>query len=132
MIRRPPKSTRTDTLFPYTTLFRSMRSRYLRSTRAPAHKIVPSHFFPRFYSTQPRKFPPLIWLMREIVGRRMLDDRIAKLSDVQKRCLRMAAEGRSSKEIAPLRSEERRVGKECVSTCKSRWSPAPSKKKTKK
>src|SRR3546814_16436633 len=25
MIRRPPRSTRTDTLFPYTTLFRSMR-----------------------------------------------------------------------------------------------------------
>src|SRR3546814_12724136 len=24
---------------------------------------------------------------------------------------------------APLRSEERRVGKECVSTCRSRWSP---------
>src|SRR3546814_7959303 len=27
MIRRPPRSTRTDTLFPYTTLFRSDRSR---------------------------------------------------------------------------------------------------------
>src|SRR3546814_2045062 len=26
MIRRPPRSTRTDTLFPYTTLFRSLRS----------------------------------------------------------------------------------------------------------
>src|SRR3546814_17902595 len=26
MIRRPPRSTRTDTLFPYTTLFRSDRS----------------------------------------------------------------------------------------------------------
>src|SRR3546814_11531330 len=26
MIRRPPRSTRTDTLFPYTTLFRSERS----------------------------------------------------------------------------------------------------------
>src|SRR3546814_1506718 len=26
MIRRPPRSTRTDILFPYTTLFRSMRS----------------------------------------------------------------------------------------------------------
>src|SRR3546814_4435309 len=26
MIRRPPRSTRTDTLFPYTTLFRSWRS----------------------------------------------------------------------------------------------------------
>src|SRR3546814_6598233 len=31
MIRRPPRSTRTDTLFPYTTLFRSV---YLRSGRA--------------------------------------------------------------------------------------------------
>src|SRR3546814_12348358 len=27
MIRRPPRSTRTDTLFPYTTLFRSIRTR---------------------------------------------------------------------------------------------------------
>src|SRR3546814_6255809 len=27
MIRRPPRSTRTDTLFPYTTLFRSPRAR---------------------------------------------------------------------------------------------------------
>src|SRR3546814_9634004 len=25
----------------------------------------------------------------------------------------------------PTRSEERRVGKECVSTCRSRWSPYP-------
>src|SRR3546814_2602849 len=25
--------------------------------------------------------------------------------------------------LADLRSEERRVGKECVSTCRSRWSP---------
>src|SRR3546814_6126580 len=28
MIRRPPRSTRTDTLFPYTTLFRSIGPRY--------------------------------------------------------------------------------------------------------
>src|SRR3546814_18353408 len=28
-----------------------------------------------------------------------------------------------------LRSEERRVGKECVRTCRSRWSPDPYKKK---
>src|SRR3546814_2138522 len=28
------------------------------------------------------------------------------------------------------RSEERRVGKECVSTCRSRWSPYHKKKKT--
>src|SRR3546814_4728438 len=30
MIRRPPRSTRTDTLFPYTTLFRSLRPRPVR------------------------------------------------------------------------------------------------------
>src|SRR3546814_14754482 len=28
MIRRPPRSTRTDTLFPYTTLFRSINAKY--------------------------------------------------------------------------------------------------------
>src|SRR3546814_10117613 len=27
--------------------------------------------------------------------------------------------------ILETRSEERRVGKECVSTCRSRWSPSP-------
>src|SRR3546814_2054286 len=31
MIRRPPRSTRTDTLFPYTTLFRSHRYRPTRA-----------------------------------------------------------------------------------------------------
>src|SRR3546814_16649648 len=35
MIRRPPRSTRTDTLFPYTTLFRSLRHR--------AGALVPEH-----------------------------------------------------------------------------------------
>src|SRR3546814_5304571 len=34
MIRRPPRSTRTDTLFPYTTLFRS---------RLPVHPIFTLH-----------------------------------------------------------------------------------------
>src|SRR3546814_13478893 len=33
---------------------------------------------------------------------------------------------------ATRRSEERRVGKECVSTCRSRWSPYPYKNKNKK
>src|SRR3546814_9265585 len=36
MKRRPPRSTRTDTLFPYTTLFRSLR-RGLRWRRGPQH-----------------------------------------------------------------------------------------------
>src|SRR3546814_8690218 len=34
MIRRPPRSTRTDTLFPYTTLCRSLRRRGCPSFRA--------------------------------------------------------------------------------------------------
>src|SRR3546814_7283589 len=33
MIRRPPRSTRTDTLFPYTTLFRSARLQVQRRAR---------------------------------------------------------------------------------------------------
>src|SRR3546814_1371290 len=36
MIRRPPRSTRTDTLFPYTTLFRSGRPRGARRGRSGA------------------------------------------------------------------------------------------------
>src|SRR3546814_12558219 len=32
MIRRPPRSTRTDTLFPYTTLFRSRLLNHMRAT----------------------------------------------------------------------------------------------------
>src|SRR3546814_14150018 len=33
MIRRPPRSTRTDTLFPYTTLFRSVDVEFQREIR---------------------------------------------------------------------------------------------------
>src|SRR3546814_17635580 len=35
------------------------------------------------------------------------------------------------KSVDDVRSEERRVGKECVSTCRYRWSPYHKKKKTK-
>src|SRR3546814_10961593 len=45
MIRRPPRSTRTDTLFPYTTLFRS----------EAAGNISPMR---RTYSSPPERFPP--------------------------------------------------------------------------
>src|SRR3546814_12398345 len=33
--------------------------------------------------------------------------------------------------VGAVRSEERRVGKECVSTCRSRWSPCHKKKNKK-
>src|SRR3546814_16412900 len=43
MIRRPPRSTRTDTLFPYTTLFRSI-------ARTPVnHLTLLKHATNRFY-----------------------------------------------------------------------------------
>src|SRR3546814_20898732 len=45
MIRRPPRSTRTDTLFPYTTLFRSKRG-HLR--RKEASHLEPSQGSPNF------------------------------------------------------------------------------------
>src|SRR3546814_1365440 len=50
MIRRPPRSTRTDTLFPYTTLFRSRRSpgRYAESLHRDTDPDIPvSGPFPR-------------------------------------------------------------------------------------
>src|SRR3546814_3972258 len=39
MIRRPPRSTRTDTLFPYTTLFRSSACRFQRATECGSGDI---------------------------------------------------------------------------------------------
>src|SRR3546814_9889621 len=40
MIRRPPRSTRTDTLFPYTTLFRSAREDIVTALAALAETII--------------------------------------------------------------------------------------------
>src|SRR3546814_17014089 len=44
MLRRPPRSTRTDTLFPSTTLFRSGRA------ERPARTVVPAMVRPRHWS----------------------------------------------------------------------------------
>src|SRR3546814_7230806 len=64
MIRRPPRSTRTDTLFPYTTLFRSRRARRhaqgvpvgilprLRAQGGAGARATPSNLLPR---TWPRR-----------------------------------------------------------------------------
>src|SRR3546814_7963733 len=41
MIRRPPRSTRTDTLFPYTTLFRSQRAADQLQERGLAGAVSP-------------------------------------------------------------------------------------------
>src|SRR3546814_5047585 len=41
MLRRPPSSTRTDTLFPYTTLFRSPRHPYRPAAQMGPHPCTP-------------------------------------------------------------------------------------------
>src|SRR3546814_5441732 len=67
MIRRPPRSTRTDTLFPYTTLFRSLNlfeaHIYSRAQRTPRHfyAAIYSHFrviLTRFQIRQVDLVPP--------------------------------------------------------------------------
>src|SRR3546814_18074433 len=50
--------------------------------------------------------------------------------NAEERHLGFAGDGLGQQRLAG-RSEERRVGKECVSTCRSRWSPAHYKKKKK-
>src|SRR3546814_5401007 len=55
MIRRPPRSTRTDTLFPYTTLFRSQGdSRATDATRGQAlerwQRLEPDNLAPRLHA----------------------------------------------------------------------------------
>src|SRR3546814_4423013 len=70
MIRRPPRSTRTDTLFPYTTLFRSAGNRHPQAARqgpAPAgarHRRGAVHL-----AAQPRADRDGVLTMTEAAGR---------------------------------------------------------------
>src|SRR3546814_13940046 len=91
MIRRPPRSTRTDTLVPYTTLFRSIG----KGLQGICDGIFPC---------------------RGARGRHLVlgyDFGTSIESDCS-----------TDRDLLASRSEERRVGKECVSTCRSRWSPS--------
>src|SRR3546814_17858639 len=60
MIRRPPRSTRTDTLFPYTTLFRSWRCE-TSEQREPAHISPPHHSLVRLH----RYYCSMMWRSEE-------------------------------------------------------------------
>src|SRR3546814_15525412 len=95
MIRRPPRSTRSDTLFPYTTLFRS-----------PAFILAAVLATPLFRFIFTEKWLPAVpyfqWLC--IIG------------------ILFPLNAYNLNIVNVKRSEERRVGKECVSTCRSRWS----------
>src|SRR3546814_18023210 len=123
MIRRPPISTRTDTLVPYTTLFRS------DDGAAQSQAVVGARFIDAVGEAElgeggkeqiagmiPGEGPARA-VGAHPAGRqadtRDPAERIAEMRD-----RRVPPAGRLR-----TRSEARRVGKECVGTCRSRWSP---------
>src|SRR3546814_13917335 len=111
MIPRPPRSTRTDTLFPYTTLFRStvIIPEENRKDLADIPKNV----------TETMKLVPVTWI-----------DEVLDLARERPLAPKVVAEGveevrrEADTPSAPLAcSVGARVGKESVRTCRSRWSP---------
>src|SRR3546814_18212567 len=120
MIRRPPRSTRTDTLFPYTTLFRSACPDARR-----AHADVD------LFVEQDRNLvidlgPRDVEFGTAVTGPAVVDAcrapifgdpdvEIFEVTTVEHDALRV--------DLGVAGSEERRVGKGCVSTCRSRWVP---------
>src|SRR3546814_13885864 len=114
MIRRPPRSTRTDTLFPYTTLFRSVMQSFCHTAAYPKPVDVKTHHeLPAFISTRGGvSLRPGDGIIHSWLNRMLLPDTVGTGGDSHTRF-----------PIGISRSEERRLGTECVSTCRSRWSP---------
>src|SRR3546814_12614629 len=135
MIRRPPRCTRTDTLFPYTTLFRSilpwniwaLLRRRVACWYERIRLIVSDILLPVVndrsveYGSADAEHP------HQDDGR----DRVAQHGpenplterDVLFHIGLLSVVGFNYPHVRAVRSEERRVGKECVRTCRSRWSP---------
>src|SRR3546814_19435302 len=121
MIRGAPRSTRTDTLFPYTTLFRSDTPQHLvahgaldigrRDRVATGGECVLGIV----------QHPDVTAGLVDRVARRLLvgDQSVDRVDERRDRTVAAALE----RAQLAVRSEERRVGKEGVSTCRSRWSP---------
>src|SRR3546814_12452142 len=129
MIRRPPRSTRTDTLFPYTTLFRSPAADGLPAGhRRGLHPGLDRRHLLREARLQRQDHGRTVQgvhLQRRPVGRAIavvtfsmfgVNDPIQMGDEVLSgRLLFYFA-------LVGMRSEERTVGNECVSTCRSRLS----------
>src|SRR3546814_16686660 len=118
MIRRPPRSTRTDTLFPY------RRSSDLLSDPASwvhdqAYDCLMVVYLDRRQTLGDRAAAPIA---TRVIGE-------IDLGPIVRARPELVEDG--NVRIAGMRSEASRVGKECVSTCRSRWSPYHYKKKNK-
>src|SRR3546814_11867668 len=124
MIRRPTRSTRTDTLFPYTTLFRSKAQRRKEGAAVDIEELASVAVDCGFHLHK-NLGPGLLESVYEAI---LFDQLVRRGLDVQRQApIPIRYDGVE----LPERSEERRVGKECVSTCRSRWSAETSKKKKK-
>src|SRR3546814_11427412 len=60
MIRRPPRSTRTDTLFPYTTLFRSTQHQRITIRLGLLHKVGGNHATGTYFVFNDKGLPELL------------------------------------------------------------------------
>src|SRR3546814_12571156 len=126
MIRRPPRSTRTDTRFPYTTRVRS--APYERDVEPGSEFVVldvpgagrfgVSICYDMWFPETTRS---LVSLGAEVILHPTLTNTIDR--DVEIAIARASAATNQCYFVDINRSDERRVGKECVSTCSSRWSP---------
>src|SRR3546814_12217141 len=121
MIRRPPRSTRTYTLFPYTTLFRSANA-IVECALASTHATE--------VETQSGEAAALKCLIKRL-GNAVVHGAAALGMGVQNHGDWCAGTRSGAEAAFKTRSEESRVGKESVSTCRSRWSPDHKKKKKK-
>src|SRR3546814_18413031 len=113
MRRRPPRSTRTDTLFPYTTLFRSRSPRRRQGKRAVRNPCGPQ----RKAESAARRSAISVSSRSPIASSccllTMFSPRFSKWYSSTWVLTNESTEQDSS------RQEEHRVGKECVSTFSS-------------
>src|SRR3546814_19445304 len=133
MIRRPPRSTRTDTLFPYTTLFRSRLTLNVRRRNSSRKNCLRCDARMSMSCICWRGWCELVLPQQTECGRRksgLLRDRIVRRSLGQSR--RLVWQVSYVRFTTRVRTEERRVGKEGVSTCRSRRYRYHSKKNTDK
>src|SRR3546814_16690998 len=135
MILRPPRSTRTDTLFPYTTLFRSHAPGYLRLHGECRCRNRLAHSGVRPGHNDDSAHDLLTLVIRSTARCHSPSSRLA-LHVILRREMPSGTEGGRKQptripsariEACASRSGERRVGKECDSTCRSRWSPEAKK-----
>src|SRR3546814_20854578 len=117
-IRRPPRSTRTDTLFPYTTLFRSLRTTATTRKRPPPSS-TPCNSRDATHGTctdEPDRAPIHESTIANHAEPAGMSISPAEQTKLDRRRLRGP--------LLESRSEERSVGKESVSKCRSRWWPS--------